>query len=277
MPPLADRQRYEDQIVADLEPIFSAQYRVAVASPRDIPYAEFQRRLRGTMQAELAQVFRSAGGVMFNQLGIVASAGAFGGTAQTWASAAADELASGVVQTSRKLASEAVSKAGDDPQKLREALALVFLSDSRLQSIAITEVTKAVSAGEHAVVIPFNQGLFSRRTGGRRGEGGEEGHHFTEEQKERQEQEEAYLQGRQSRVKGRPRTARVYREEDAELIPIWRIDPRSNVCEHCLPLDGHSRDYWGHFFPMGPPAHPRCACHIQWLEAAEFAQMQRAA
>lgn len=278
MPPLANRDRFEQQIVSDLEPVFSAQYDRAIALPSDIPYRAFQRDLRRVMASDLVKVFRAAGFGLISQLGIVITAGAFQGDAEQWASDAADELAASVVSTSRDMAASALEKANGKPQAIKEALALIYLSDARLQNIAITETTRAISAGEHAVVIPFNAGMFSRRVGSESSSGesqdDEEFHHAGEEREEQEREAEEEQKARGSRRGASRRSVRaVAPEEGRRLVPIWRIDPASNVCQHCLPLDGHSRTVWGTVCPMGPPMHPRCNCHLQWVEAAEFARM----
>ena len=46
---------------------------------------------------------------------------------------------------------------------------------------------------------------------------------------------------------------------------IWRIDPRSNVCPICRGLNGKPEEYWVRLFPLGPPAHPRCACDLETI------------
>lgn len=46
---------------------------------------------------------------------------------------------------------------------------------------------------------------------------------------------------------------------------IWRIDPRSNVCQICRSLNGQPEAYWVRRFSMGPPAHPRCACDLETI------------
>lgn len=162
MPPLANREQFEREIVADLEPVFEAEYRRAIASPGDIPYGEFEVGLRRSMAKTLARVFQSAGLVLSLGFGLVLSAGAFESTARQWADGYSRELAGQVVQTSRDKAQDAVRTAADDRQRLREGLGLVFLSESRLEGIAITEVTTAVSAGEQGVVIPYNDFLQAR-------------------------------------------------------------------------------------------------------------------
>lgn len=45
---------------------------------------------------------------------------------------------------------------------------------------------------------------------------------------------------------------------------IWRIDPRSNVCPICLDLDNEPYDRWFLKYPLGPPAHPHCACSLDY-------------
>lgn len=47
--------------------------------------------------------------------------------------------------------------------------------------------------------------------------------------------------------------------------PIWRIDPRSNVCPICLSLNGQTIEVYGIRFPQGPPAHPNCRCYLDYV------------
>lgn len=280
MPPLADRERFEAEIVSDLTPVFAREYDRAIAAPERIPFSGFRRELTAVLRTDLARVFRAAGHAMVLPMGLVFTSGAFAMTADQWATAQAQDLAQGVVDTSRDMAAQAIQKSEGDPHRLAEALALVFLSDRRLQNIAVTEVTRATSAGEHAVVIPYNQSLLGRRQEGQRRrsesqiDADEERQHLKEEREEaqREAEEEAETKGKKRKLP--TRSLKMGRnEEGRHLIPIWRIDPNSNVCEHCFPLNGHSRDVWGLVYPGGPPGHPVCACHLQWVEAAEFARM----
>jgi hypothetical protein len=48
--------------------------------------------------------------------------------------------------------------------------------------------------------------------------------------------------------------------QGVEVVAVWNIDPRSNVCPICLNLNGRTESYWEADYPNGPPAHPRCAC-----------------
>lgn len=234
MPPLADRSNYEASIIAELAPIFQAQFdRAAVArNPSSVPYDRFQADLQQAMAGELFDVFGAAGAALaIGSLGgslLFLNQGAFPNTARRWAADMSRELAAQIVDTSRRMTSEAFALTRQDRDGLERALSLIYLAPARLHAIAVTECTRAISAGEHAAVIPYNDRI--RR----------EGH-----------------------------------DDDGRLlIPVWRIDPASNVCEYCLPLDGHSRDVWARRFPYGPPGHPQCACWIEWMRAAEFAERQ---
>lgn len=59
-----------------------------------------------------------------------------------------------------------------------------------------------------------------------------------------------------------------------ELVPIWNIDPRSNVCQICRPLNGKPESFWVRDFPTGPPAHPRCACFKTYRNRREFESIE---
>lgn len=44
----------------------------------------------------------------------------------------------------------------------------------------------------------------------------------------------------------------------------WVTEDDEKVCPICRPLDGTTQDVWGLKFPLGPPAHPRCRCHLDF-------------
>ena len=229
MPDLADRANFESSIVAELAPVFGAEYERAIASPGAaiVPYAQFQADLQRTMADELFEVFSAAGSALAIGSALFFTAGAFEQTGRQWSQQMATALARDVVDTSQRMTSEAFQLARGDKNKLADSLGLVYQSGARLQAIAVTETTRAISAGERAVVIPFNNSI--RREG---------------------------------------------RDDDQRLlIPIWRIDPRSNVCPICLEVNGHSREVWEHVYPGGPPGHPHCACYLDWVSVEEWIEM----
>lgn len=55
------------------------------------------------------------------------------------------------------------------------------------------------------------------------------------------------------------------RSNDAgiSLHPFWVTEP--GACKICQPLHNRGKEAWGARFPDGPPAHPNCRCHLQWL------------
>lgn len=43
---------------------------------------------------------------------------------------------------------------------------------------------------------------------------------------------------------------------------LWITEKDERVCPVCNPLHNTQRRVWARFQPNGPPAHPRCRCHI---------------
>jgi len=258
MPELQNRDAIEQQIVAELEPIFEAQYRRALSSPEAILYDQFESDLAHTMAGELADIFREAGAVLLIGHGVVITAGAFDQAAQQWAVPFAQTLAHEVVATSRELADDAVREAAGDSQAVREGLATVFMADSRLENIAITETTRAASAGEHVAVLWFHQSLVpdTRPRLVRDAEGN---------------YSHVGRYGLPVDAAGRPIdiSGRYVNQEGRQLEPIWQTAEDQDVCDHCEPLDGHGQLVYGSRYPGGPPAHPRCRCYLRWVLATQ--------
>jgi len=50
------------------------------------------------------------------------------------------------------------------------------------------------------------------------------------------------------------------------LRSVWYTALDERVCPICEPLHGLGKEEWGKAFPLGPPAHPRCRCSLQWSE-----------
>lgn len=154
MPPLASRDQYESAIVMALAPIFQAQYERAlqVGSPSRIDYGQFQSDVQRVLADELFRAFTASGAALVIGHALVISDGVFEDAAKRWAESFARETAASVVNTSRQLTSEAWRT---DRASIDDALKAIYLSPSRLDSIAITSVTAAASHGENAVVLLF--------------------------------------------------------------------------------------------------------------------------
>lgn len=159
-----DRYALEAQFVADLRPIFARQFDRARQSPTHIPYGLFQQELVAVMQASLFTAFQSAGAALIVGHSLVISQGAFEAAGRQWAHAYALELSAQTVATSRRLADAAVDQimresspaASTERQvKIDLALAVIFMADQRLESLAITEITRGLSQGENAVILIF--------------------------------------------------------------------------------------------------------------------------
>lgn len=160
---MTDRYQLEADFIAALRPVFEREYRRAIAAPTDIPYGVFLQELAGVMARSLKRAFLSAGVALIAGNSLVVSAGAFNQQAEVWATAQAVSLASKVVKTSRELAMSAIYEVmrgspTNRDAKMAMALAPIFMADSRLENIAITEVTRGLSAGENAAVLYFPTG-----------------------------------------------------------------------------------------------------------------------
>lgn len=155
-----DRYQLEADFAADLRPVFEREYRRAILSPTSIPFGAFAQELAGAMFRSLKRAFQSAGVALAIGNSIFLNAGAFDRQASQWAAGQANTLAAKIVDTSRQLSTEAVYQvmrgSPDNRQaKLGLALAPIFMADSRIDNIAITETTRALSAGENAAVLYF--------------------------------------------------------------------------------------------------------------------------
>jgi hypothetical protein len=161
-----DRFALETQFIADLRPIFAREFDRARHSPQVIPYGLFQQELVAVMAGNLFTAFQSAGAALIIGHSLIISQGAFEATGRQWAHGYALELAAKTVETSRFLAEPAVDRIMRESSpaesaarqvKIELTLAAIFMADSRLENIAITEVTRGLSAGENSVVLPFHE------------------------------------------------------------------------------------------------------------------------
>lgn len=232
-----DRYALESQFVADLRPIFAAEFDRARRSPTRIPYGQFQQELVAVMQANLLTAFQAAGAALIVGHSLIVSQGAFDSIGRQWSHGFALELAAKTVDTSRRLADAAVDKImresspADRQVKIELALAAIFMADSRLENLAVTEITRGLSQGENAVIL-----IFPERD--RDGDG-----------------------------ESSDRLIPIW-----QCVEVAPGVPDARVCPVCRPFDGHTSEVWGGEFPDGPPAHPRCRCWRRWIRASEWAR-----
>ncbi|KKN80776.1 hypothetical protein LCGC14_0325820 [marine sediment metagenome] len=49
---------------------------------------------------------------------------------------------------------------------------------------------------------------------------------------------------------------------------FWYTEADERVCPVCAPLHATEREFWQQSIPEGPPAHPRCRCHLTFKEVS---------
>jgi hypothetical protein len=149
VPDLNSRFRYEDRLRVALLAIMKAQQARILQNPVDPSWGAFAAEIRQTVSRHLVAVYVEAA----EQLG-----GEFGGvdgkdleaTAQAWAEGQAGEIATTFVAKAMTEIDKAVNE-----KRSREALLLVLLllmAGDQADKIAVTEVTRAITAGERYVV-----------------------------------------------------------------------------------------------------------------------------
>ncbi|HUT11597.1 MAG TPA: hypothetical protein VMY42_13945 [Thermoguttaceae bacterium] len=52
------------------------------------------------------------------------------------------------------------------------------------------------------------------------------------------------------------------------LNPVWKTEADGLVCPVCAPLHNQPETVFSVAFPAGPPAHPRCRCHLEYFTDA---------
>lgn len=183
---------------------------------------------------------------------------------ERWAASKASEVAAGlvkgVVKKLNQLAgaggqwSEFEARHGRMPSARRIETDLIqagVLNRDQVQSIAITEVTRAQSVGGDVAMV------WNRSGGGvavaeepRDGEPGEPG------------EPDSDSRTPSPQPGGAPPDEPSSGDSGDAGDDIWMTEEDARVCPICGPLHGSRRRVWGRIFPDGPPAHPRCRCEI---------------
>lgn len=167
MPELANRSQYEDRIVRALRPVFRAIRRDAEDSLRQVGWGQHVRTMADVVGPILAEVYAEAGQALHRWYVAAKADEALVSIgldrqrleleADQWSRERASALASSVAANSQaeleKLAAKAAVERADR-KKVAAALVVLF-SKERMLSIAITEVTRAVTAGEGGASLLF--------------------------------------------------------------------------------------------------------------------------
>lgn len=225
MPDLANRLLYEKRIADALKPIFLDQFRRVAKNPVNADWEQFEIELRSQFGHQLAHVFLVAATEMLQQQRIKNATGATYLEAQRWAEIAAVKLAAEVVSKSRELVEQALRKA-DDRNALGAMLILILASTSRLDTIATTETTRAISAGERFVSkVHANRALLGEMLG----EPGDVVHKPDEEQEMLKVRPPGWAKHHR-RPTSEELEAYAAAREGATLVSVWVTARDAKVC-----------------------------------------------
>lgn len=219
MPDFADRYSHEDALAAEIAAIL-ADLEGRIARGEIFYWLDVQREIAAKLEAELTAVFLIIFLMMADE-GLSNLQALADSVGRAWAKRHADKLASYLAgNLSRELA--------------RGIEASRVLSPARAERLAITEVTRAITAAE---------------TEARRAN--------------------AELMRRRGESVDVPSMGPL--DVGDGLVPVWitvkedLLPGDSPVCPVCLPL--HKKPYpaWKNRFPNGTPAHEHCRCHLEYV------------
>jgi len=150
VPDLPDRRKHEEELAAALLLVFEPFAKSVITSPDSVPWGEFRRRIQQAAAGPLESAFLASATALSGENGQFSVAGGdFSGEAQAWAGNFSGSLATEISDITRQRV-EAVQGAGIG------TLLLTVLGPDRATRIAATEITRAATAGEHAVTAGFN-------------------------------------------------------------------------------------------------------------------------
>lgn len=153
-----DKRTWQGQAENDLQDklksVMQEYWKLAAANIADgkppLP-ADFQARMQAILQRELSKLASEDAQGQADELGIEFDPAAVDISAEAWASEYSYDLIKGIDATTRETVANAVTAFTNTPGfttgDLRDMLSSAF-GDARAQMIAVTEVTRAFSAGE---------------------------------------------------------------------------------------------------------------------------------
>jgi len=165
VPNPAERREYEAVLFAAVQKILRDHAVRLAVTQGQASWSQLETELRRVLRPVLAAIYaRAARQMLVDRASPVPAAG-FSGSAEAWAAETAATLAAELTQGSRERTVELLQRlrAGQlASDELQSAMLSVF-GPGRSFDVAISEVTRAISAGEHAaaalVVLDENQSL----------------------------------------------------------------------------------------------------------------------
>lgn len=241
MPDLLNRDRIETIIAGQLASLQAEQrHRLEdlLGDPPDVSrltasvWKSIEDETAAALAVLLLPVFEHSHFTLAGILGSPQEAGASREAATVWAASHARTLAADMTVNTRD---QILATLADESTKEKLAVAggltlilMPILGPARAEGVAVTEITRSVSAGEQAAAARFNAGLIGR--------------------------------GQLVGVDGLP----IGTTPGRTAVALWVAELDSRTCPICLSLDGTGREMWGDEFPDGPPAHPKCRCFLRW-------------
>lgn len=224
MPELRTRYVHEDRLRAALLLLMESQQVAIVQNLSGAQWGEFSGSIQRTLAASLKAAFVEAADQLVAEQEAVIPAGDIDAAATGWSEAAAAEIAVALVQRLREVMDQY-----RDRDSLLLAL-LLWLGPDRADAIAVTEITRAITAGEAMVIDRINAGRASQAGGG----------------------------------EGAAGSGGLLVAAAGGLRRFWITARDDRVCPVCSPLHGKGEIAWKDAFPLGPPAHPRCRCALRY-------------
>lgn len=246
MPEFTERFEHEAAIASTMSDVL-ADARAAYDRGEAMPWDAVKMRTQDVLEDELLAVYV----IVFLMM---ASDGLQNGTVlaqslgRAWVSAHARGLATAMTTNMRReLAS------GTPPESV--------FGDTRVSVLAATEVTRAISRAE----------LDARRSNA-----AAEGKQKPAMRRDSPDVRPVEpVEPDEAQVPAEPATAGAsdggsLLDVGDGLTALWITERDDRVCPICRPLNKRPARDWDTLFPQGPPAHPNCRCHLEYVPARRY-------
>ncbi len=252
MPDLHERYAKEDELAALILAIFIAARDEAILLLGDPPNArnltaEFWNRLandlRETLQAHMLRIYGVAFDRMHRDEFPVIDDQIRDTLAEEWAAQKATQVVIPMIGHTKDLVSKAVQ---DHEQSVSAATAAI------MAAAGLTAIQQAER--RRAAIRDANQQLKEQL----------EGRAFSEERARAIAVTETTGAVTAGEVGFIGELEAAY-DGYIESTSIWITERDERVCPLCEPLDGKPGRIWREAWPSGPPRHPICRCHLEWI------------